>query len=331
MAPPAPARVSTKNCCPSAAERCSAMVRASTSAAPPAAKVLTMRTGRVGQSCACACAREAARSAVAQAKQAMARLTIRPFGRRTSRRGALSPSRDYLIWIGFVRAHPLDASIGLDRARTCPLEVPVAERGRPYVVRLVLRRCDCFCFPNSKNWVRSARIGFVPRSRRLGCSPKRCAELLAFIRAQRASELHLSNIHVVKQPHGVRLRCRRLRQVCLRAASRIKSPRIMFLFCSSPSKSFHARCARRAGSCGSEALEEDSDERAGDGKAHERRNRLAHGGASTPGFSREGSQRARASWAARKRMAQLQCPQECMADAVVGATGIEPVTPTMST
>jgi hypothetical protein len=51
MVPPAPARVSTKNCCPKAAVRWSATVRASTSAVPPGANVLTMRTGRCGHSC----------------------------------------------------------------------------------------------------------------------------------------------------------------------------------------------------------------------------------------------------------------------------------------
>src|SRR5579862_1077000 len=49
MAPPAPARVSTMKGWPKALLSPSATVRASRSAAPPAANVLTMRTGRVGQ------------------------------------------------------------------------------------------------------------------------------------------------------------------------------------------------------------------------------------------------------------------------------------------
>jgi hypothetical protein len=56
MAPPAPARVSTMKGWPKALLRPSATVRASRSAAPPAAKVLTMRTGRIGQLGVCATA-----------------------------------------------------------------------------------------------------------------------------------------------------------------------------------------------------------------------------------------------------------------------------------
>src|SRR3954469_23221439 len=52
MVPAAPAGVSTKNCCLNVAESCSATSRVSTSAVPPAAKVLTMRTGRDGHSSA---------------------------------------------------------------------------------------------------------------------------------------------------------------------------------------------------------------------------------------------------------------------------------------
>jgi hypothetical protein len=52
MLPPAPARVSTKNCCPNAVVSWSAASRARTSAAPPGAKPLTIRTGRLGHSSA---------------------------------------------------------------------------------------------------------------------------------------------------------------------------------------------------------------------------------------------------------------------------------------
>ena len=54
MVPAAPARVSTKNCCLNVAESWSATSRVSTSAVPPAAKVLTIRTGRDGHSSAAA-------------------------------------------------------------------------------------------------------------------------------------------------------------------------------------------------------------------------------------------------------------------------------------
>src|SRR5579862_7062636 len=70
MAPPAPARVSTMKGWPKALLKPSATVRASRSAAPPAAKVLTMRTGRVGQVCAWASAGTAqAASAKSRAQQ----------------------------------------------------------------------------------------------------------------------------------------------------------------------------------------------------------------------------------------------------------------------
>src|SRR5262249_53151553 len=48
MSPVAPARVSTKNCCLKVAASWSATMRASTSAVPPGANVLTMRTGFAG-------------------------------------------------------------------------------------------------------------------------------------------------------------------------------------------------------------------------------------------------------------------------------------------
>jgi hypothetical protein len=70
MAPPAPARVSTMKGWPKALLNPSATVRASRSAAPPAANVLTMRTGRVGQVCAWASAGEThADSAKSRAQQ----------------------------------------------------------------------------------------------------------------------------------------------------------------------------------------------------------------------------------------------------------------------
>jgi hypothetical protein len=56
MAPPAPARVSTMKGWPKAPASPSATVRASRSAAPPGANVLTIRTGRVGQAYVCAAA-----------------------------------------------------------------------------------------------------------------------------------------------------------------------------------------------------------------------------------------------------------------------------------
>jgi len=70
MMPPAPARVSTKNCWWNAVVSASAARRARMSAAPPAAKVLTMRTGCVGQSSARAdAATESARTAAAAARE----------------------------------------------------------------------------------------------------------------------------------------------------------------------------------------------------------------------------------------------------------------------
>ena len=57
IAPPAPARVSTKNCCLKTVVRWSATRRVGTSAVPPAANVLTMRTGRDGHSSAAAAAK----------------------------------------------------------------------------------------------------------------------------------------------------------------------------------------------------------------------------------------------------------------------------------
>src|SRR5690349_15031283 len=75
MMPPAPARVSTKNCCPKAADSRSATIRARISAAPPAANVLTMRTGRVGQFSARVGVAVASESAASAARSANCRFT----------------------------------------------------------------------------------------------------------------------------------------------------------------------------------------------------------------------------------------------------------------
>src|SRR3984957_3577042 len=68
MAPPAPARVSTMKGWPKALESPSATVRASRSAAPPAANVLMMRTGRVGQFCVWAGATAGERQSAVRAR-----------------------------------------------------------------------------------------------------------------------------------------------------------------------------------------------------------------------------------------------------------------------
>src|SRR5215203_4094309 len=51
--PPAPPRFSTKNCCLNATVSCSAISRPSVSAAPPGANGAMIRTGLLGQFCAC--------------------------------------------------------------------------------------------------------------------------------------------------------------------------------------------------------------------------------------------------------------------------------------
>src|SRR5215207_4492978 len=51
--PPAPPRFSTKNCCLNATVSCSSISRPSVSAAPPGANGAMIRTGLLGQFCAC--------------------------------------------------------------------------------------------------------------------------------------------------------------------------------------------------------------------------------------------------------------------------------------
>src|SRR5512133_3847710 len=60
--PPAPARLSTMNCCPNAFESSGAIARARMSVVPPAGKGTTMRTGLAGQA-TCANAGAAASAA----------------------------------------------------------------------------------------------------------------------------------------------------------------------------------------------------------------------------------------------------------------------------